>query len=223
MAHKVRSFPLRAPTPRLTHYRSYRLTTFMHFPFLTSQWKPAAGSETFHHAENQAARDGSTIVNHLHDLFYEAYNGKPTAVEASHVSVTCDMQAVQVWIHWREETEEEGVQHYMRSFARAFLCDVSQLQEVRSVLWNVLEYSMGPRLSNIKAALPLWWKNSGSKGQVRGASVSAPSAASSSVSNETLPRSLRFQVPLTPSSISGDSEPQKKRQRTKGDCEEVVG
>src|SRR4051794_21387304 len=108
----------------------------MHFPFLTSQWKPAAGSETFHHAENQAARDGSTIVNHLHNLFYKAYNRKPTAIEASHVSVTCDMQAVQVWIHWREETAEEGVQHYMRSFARAFLCDVSQLQEVRSVLWN---------------------------------------------------------------------------------------
>ncbi|KAF2741452.1 hypothetical protein EJ04DRAFT_547798 [Polyplosphaeria fusca] len=160
---------------------NYRLTTFMHFPFLTSQWKLAAGSETFHQAENQAARDGSTIVNHLHDLFYEAYNRKPTAIEASHVSVTCGMQAVQAWIHWREETEEEGVQHYMRSFARAFLCDVSQLQEVRSVLWNVLEYSMGPRLSNIKAALPLWWKNSGSKGQTRGASVSSPSVASSSV------------------------------------------
>jgi hypothetical protein len=126
--------PWRAPTPTLTQYRSYRLTTFMHFPFLTSQWKPAAGSETFHHAENQAARDGSTIVNHLHDLFYEAYDRDTTAVEASHVSVTCDMQTVQVWMHWREETAEEGVQHYMRSFARAFLCDVSQLQEVRSVL-----------------------------------------------------------------------------------------
>ncbi|KAH8706090.1 hypothetical protein GQ44DRAFT_777833 [Phaeosphaeriaceae sp. PMI808] len=69
--------------------------------------KPATGSETFHHAENQAARDGSTIVNHLYDLFYEAYDRKPTAVEASHVSVTCDMQTVQVWIHWREETAEE--------------------------------------------------------------------------------------------------------------------
>lgn len=203
---------------------NYRLTTFMHFPFLTSQWKPAAGSETFHHAENQAARDGSTIVNHLHDLFYEAYDRKPTAVEASHVSVACDMQAVQVWIHWREETAEEGVQHYMRSFARAFLCDVSQLQEVRSVLWNVLEYSMGSRLSNIKAALPLWWKKSGSKGQTRGASVSAPSVASSSMSSATLPlpRSLQFQVPLTPSSISSDSEPPKKRQRTREDCVEAV-
>jgi hypothetical protein len=210
-----------APTPTLTSYRSYRLTTFMHFPFLTSQWKSAAGSETYYHAENQAARDGSTIVNHLHNLFYEAYGRKPNAVEASHVSVTCDMQAVQVWIHWREETSE-GVQHYMRSFARAFLCDVPQLQDVRSVLWNVLRYYMGPRLENIKAALPLWWKNSGSKGQVRGASVSAPSVASSSKSSATLPQSLQFQAPLTPSSTSGDSEPRKKRRRTAEDCEEVA-
>ncbi|KAF2799756.1 hypothetical protein K505DRAFT_230393 [Melanomma pulvis-pyrius CBS 109.77] len=74
--------------------KEFNLSSTMHFPFLTSQWSGAGKSRMI--GECQSARDGSTIVKYLNE-FHSVANGRPaTAVEASHISVTSDMDTINI-------------------------------------------------------------------------------------------------------------------------------
>jgi hypothetical protein len=53
-------------------------------------------------AQNQAVCDGSVIDNPLHDLYSVAYGSTLSFIETCHFSFVCDMQYVEVWVHWRE-------------------------------------------------------------------------------------------------------------------------
>ncbi|KAH5617602.1 hypothetical protein HBI23_252720 [Parastagonospora nodorum] len=58
----------------------FSLTQYMHFPFLTAQWKVPNSNENLHTAQNQAARDGAAIVNYLHELHLAANGSQPSTV-----------------------------------------------------------------------------------------------------------------------------------------------
>jgi hypothetical protein len=45
----------------------------LYMPYPTVQWKAPSGAEGLYAAQDQAARDGSVIVNHLHHLYSIAY------------------------------------------------------------------------------------------------------------------------------------------------------
>ncbi|KAF2254224.1 hypothetical protein BU26DRAFT_558934 [Trematosphaeria pertusa] len=130
------------------------LTSSVHFPFLSCQWK--SSKKTQNEAMLQAARDGSTISNYLHD-FFTAAGHEPSLIDTSHFSLTCDMNTVHLWVHWRQE--EGDVKHFMKIIGQAFLRDIDddgnpQLVKIRKMLRNLLDYAVGARLQKIRSAIP---------------------------------------------------------------------
>ncbi|KAN0076331.1 hypothetical protein V8E54_006473, partial [Elaphomyces granulatus] len=79
---------------------SFQPSSYVHFPFLTAQWKSSAGSSTLH-AQNQAARDGAVAVNSL-SRFFLAAEQTPSIVRTCHFSLVCDVQYGEIWIHWKQ-------------------------------------------------------------------------------------------------------------------------
>jgi hypothetical protein len=125
---------------------NFTLNPVLMFPFLSSQWKPASGeSHVIAHA--QSARDGATIVRYLDEFYRIAHGRTPTALECSHISVTCDIQAVNIWMHWRELDNAGAATYYMKSIYDCTLRNEKHLLEARgllgtiSILRSMVDYS----------------------------------------------------------------------------------
>jgi hypothetical protein len=153
------------------------------FPFLTSQWKPAAG-ESHLIAHSQSARDGSTLVHYL-DRFYQIAYGRPASVlECAHLSVTCDIQVVNIWLHWREN--HGGLPtYYMKCVYDCTLRNEKALQDARQILKNHLYYALDERLRSLKAALVLFQKEYPKHKKTK--SKGSASVSITSITNLTLP------------------------------------
>jgi hypothetical protein len=59
-----------------------------------------------------------------------------------------------LWVHWRDDDKS----HHMRLVEQAFLRDFKDPENIamvnfRSLLRNILDYSVGERLQNIKAVI----------------------------------------------------------------------
>ncbi|KAF2241277.1 hypothetical protein BU26DRAFT_389367, partial [Trematosphaeria pertusa] len=129
----------------------------LHFPFLTCQWKSAKSSQGHWHAERQGARDGATLVNAIHK--YLTCAGKdPTVVETCHWSLTCDISSINLFVHWR--AEENGIaKFHSKKVEQEFLHDLKDpenpaIVRMRRLLRNILNYSLGTRLTMIRDAIP---------------------------------------------------------------------
>ncbi|KAF2123572.1 hypothetical protein P153DRAFT_303612 [Dothidotthia symphoricarpi CBS 119687] len=164
------------------------LVSMIHFPFLTCQWKSATGTGgTMSHAQNQSARDGTAIVNYLHDFYTRAAH-EPSAVDTCHWSVTCDMHSAMLWVHWRNfNKEEQIVEHHMTLVDQQFLRsakDVNNkaMEGFRSQLRNILNWALGQRLHNLKAAIPQYEVNEAKK--LKRAIPAAARKASQQTSNQ---------------------------------------
>lgn len=128
--------------------QAFPLTQFLHFPFLTSQWKPRIGNENILHARYHAARDGAVVVNYLCQ-FYKNSDIEPSIVQTCHFSLTCDFETTEIWVHWRE-----GSQYHMELVNKSSLRQLSEVESARNVLRNIVEYSVGKRWDDIKKAIP---------------------------------------------------------------------
>jgi hypothetical protein len=169
----------------------------MLFPFLTSQWKAPKSGGTLYAAQNQAARDGAVLVNYLYDFYRTAYDRTPTAVEAHHFSLQCDMSYGEIWVHWRED-----VNHHMEHIHSFSLRDEAAVAEARGFLRNIVTYATGERLLMLREALPLFAER-----QRQGQYPSVPYAES------TVSSSIPPSLPPTSPPASRTSEPSKKRAR----------
>jgi hypothetical protein len=195
-----------------TALADFTLNPVLIFPFLSSQWKPATG-ESHMIAHYQSARDGAAIVRYL-DEFYRIAQGRPaTALECAHVSFTCDIQALNIWLHWRELDADGAATYYMKSIFDCTLRNEKLIHEARELLWNHIDYALDSRLRSLKDALPSFCtefpkrklKTTKAVGSSR-ASVQSDSIALASIS-----------LPPTPSSSRNELEPIKrynKRLRT---------
>jgi hypothetical protein len=67
------------------------LTKAFYMPYLTAQWKALSRAEVLYTAQNQAARDGSVIVNYLHNFYNIAYRSTPSFVETCYFSLMCNV------------------------------------------------------------------------------------------------------------------------------------
>ncbi|KAH8704388.1 hypothetical protein GQ44DRAFT_778156 [Phaeosphaeriaceae sp. PMI808] len=184
---------------------NFTLNPVLMFPFLTSQWKPATG-ESYVIAHYQSARDGAAIIRYL-DKFYEIAHGRPaTTLECSHISVTCDIQVVNIWMHWRELDTAGEATYYMKSIYDCTLRNENHLLEARAILWNHIEYALEGRLQSLKEAIGLF-------------SLPNPKAKTTkSVGSGSIHPAL-VSFPPTPSSEYPELEPVKKTQRTEYDGE----
>jgi hypothetical protein len=201
--------PFTADEESILH--SFSLSQYMHFPFLTAQWKVPNSSENLHTAQNQAARDGAAVVNQLHDLHLAAYGDVPSIAQTCHFSVQSDLQHGGLWVHWRE-----GVDHHMELVFDFSMRDQSQLEQLRTRLHNILEHAVGERLKTIKVALPKLADSQASNRFPTYRSTddkTTPSESSGTLSRPFLNDVFTFAPPLTPS--SGPSEPDIPRKRTK--------
>lgn len=190
---------------------SFSISQYMHFPFITAQWKVPNSSENLHTAQNQAARDGAAIVNHLYELYLAAYGTVPSIDQICHFSVQCDLQHGGLWVHWRE-----GDKHHMELEFDFSMRDESQLAQLRIRLHNILKHAVGERLDMIKAALP---KLAESQASSRFPTYrftedkTSPSESSRTLSHPFSTDVFTFVPPLTPS--SGPSESDQPRKRAK--------
>jgi hypothetical protein len=193
----------------VTDSRSLCLTQRMYFPFLTSQWKTTNSGENIAAAQVQAARDGATVVNYLHTFYTVAKGSAPSPALTCHFSLVCDLNAGEIWLHWRE-----GSDHYMEHVYSFFLRDHSQLLEARGLLKNILKHAVEDRLQAIKEAIPSFAQKRASYPTVVLPSPSAQ-ASDSNVSLEKITgEGFKFTPPMTERSMA--SEPVKKRARTGG-------
>ncbi|KAF2622115.1 hypothetical protein BU25DRAFT_352826, partial [Macroventuria anomochaeta] len=127
----------------------YQLTQYMHFSFLTSQWKMPNSNQNHSHAHNQATRDGAVIVNYLHKFYSMAYGREPSATETCHFSLTCDLLNGNIFVHWWDRDV-----HHMELVFEFSLRKEVEVQEARLILWKIVSYATTERLESIRAALP---------------------------------------------------------------------
>ncbi|KAH7343099.1 hypothetical protein BKA66DRAFT_479140 [Pyrenochaeta sp. MPI-SDFR-AT-0127] len=170
------------------------LTQRMYFPFLTSQWRTINSGENIAAAQIQAARDGASIINHLHTFYTVANGTAPSPALACHFSLVCDLNASEIWVHWRE-----GSDYYMEHVHSCFLRDESQLLEARGILKNMLKHAVQDRLQAIKEAIPRFAQNRASYPTV----VALPPSARASDSSLSLEREWgQIHDAMTPHSAS---------------------
>jgi hypothetical protein len=181
------------------------------FPFITYEYKSPISSGTIAEAEQQASRGASAIVNSMYQFLRAADPDKQPGVDdTSHISITCDMRTVVIWIHWREVDEDGNVTYEMEKVAQSFCDDETALRGIRDVIKNVTEHGMTTRLSMIRQA-----SEQLAAGSNRTAS-SAPASVLSLSRQEKLVSVLPSPVLTSTSSDSRSasaSSPPKKRAR----------
>ncbi|KAF2752954.1 hypothetical protein EJ05DRAFT_445837 [Pseudovirgaria hyperparasitica] len=129
-----------------------KLADQIHFPFFTAQWKSQGGAESHLHARVQGARDGATIINHMNKFFVAAaHNTKP--VDTCHFSMTCDMDSVQLYVHWRDISSEGLERYHMELIKRTWLEEPTEVKDYKRVLRNIVHWATTTRLENIRCAL----------------------------------------------------------------------
>jgi hypothetical protein len=196
----------------------FTLNPVLVFPFLSSQWKPATG-ESHMIAHYQSARDGATIVRYLDEFYSIAHSRPATALECAHVSFTCDIQALNIWLHWRELDATGTATYYMKSIFDCTLRNEKQLLEARELLWNHIEYALDSRLRSLRDALPAFCTEFRSRKSKTSKATSSSRASLQSNTITFAPMSL----PPTPSSNCNELEPVKrhnKRLRTQENTDE---
>lgn len=191
----------------------FTLNPALVFPFLSSQWKPATG-ESHMIAHLQSARDGAAIVRYLDDFYSIARSRPATALECAHVSFTCDIQALNIWLHWRELDAAGGATYYMKSIFDCTLRNEEHLREARALLWNHIDYALGSRLRSLKEALPCFC----AEFPKRKSKTTKAIGSMASVQPDSIPFTP-ISLPPTPSSSRDQLEPVKwfkghKRPRT---------
>jgi hypothetical protein len=190
----------------------FTLNPVLVFPFLSSQWKPATG-ESHMIAHYQSARDGAAIVRYL-DEFYSIAHGRPaTALECAHVSFTCDIQALNIWLHWRELDTAGSATYYTKSLFDCTLRNEKDLLEARELLWNHIDYALDSRLRSLKYALPSFCTEFPKR---KFKTTKAVGSSRASVQSDSIALASIF-LPPTPSSNHNELEPDKqsnKRLRT---------
>jgi hypothetical protein len=193
---------------------SYPLSQYLHFPFLTAQFKAPSANENLRHAQNQAARDGDVAVNYIYEMYSAAYSESPCVADTCHFSYTCDLDIGELWVHWRE-----GLEHYMELVLQVRLRNHEEMLDLRSHLRNIVHWARESRLQSIKAALPHF-----AASKLRGnfptvpasessASISVSDMSSQSTQNGLLPVQSNFVINacLLPRSIC--SEPTERAKR----------
>jgi len=194
---------------------SFTLNPVLIFPFLSSQWKPATG-ESHVIAHYQSARDGATIVRYLDEFYTIAYGRPATALECAHVSFTCDVQALNIWLHWRELDAAGSATHYMKSVFDCTLRNEEHLLRARELLKNHIEYALDGRLRSLKGALPFFCLEF-SRRKIKTTKAASSSRASVQCDVITV---APISFPPTPSSDRSQLEPTKrpnKRSRNEED------
>ncbi|KAF2818283.1 hypothetical protein CC86DRAFT_375891 [Ophiobolus disseminans] len=191
---------------------NFTLNPVLLFPFLTSQWKPASG-ESHMIAHAQSARDGATIVRYLDEFYTIARGQPPTELECSHISVTCDIQTVNIWLHWRELDSAGGAEYYMKSIHDCTLRNEQGLMEARALLKNHIAFALGGRLQSLKQALDLF-SDEATKTKMKAAK--SGSSASHTVRTDST-HIAPISLPPTPSSEYAGRDPGKKRPRLEED------
>jgi hypothetical protein len=185
--------------------KPFPLTQYLHFPFLTSQWKTQIANENMLHARYQAARDGAAVVNYLCEFYHNA-DIEPSVIQTCHFSLTCDLETSEIWVHWRD-----GDQYHMELVSKASLRELPEVESTRNILRNIVEYSLGERLENIRNAVPSF---AAIFAQGKVPAVSHAADTTISLSSIPSPSKFQFVFPMTPSSLgsgSVNSEPTKKR------------
>ncbi|KAF1935491.1 hypothetical protein EJ02DRAFT_428390 [Clathrospora elynae] len=115
-----------------------------------------------------------------------------------------------LWIHWREVDPDDGKVYFrMEEVETARMNKLDDVREVRKILHNYLDFSLGERLRSIKEALHAFWPNRPEKKVKK-----TQSQSSMTVSG----LELRLEKPMTPSSSAGESvnrnaSPKKKSKR----------
>jgi hypothetical protein len=73
------------------------------------------------------------------------------------VSVTCNVELICIWLHWRETNENDAIIHYMKCIHSCTTwggLSLDPILKARAILKNHVNYALGDRLQSILNALP---------------------------------------------------------------------
>jgi hypothetical protein len=82
-------------------------------------------------------------VSYLDTFYGIAYKRPASTLEYAHISVTCNMHLLDVWLHWSELNNAGIATYYMKSISSCILRNVDDLKKTRALLWNVMDYPLG--------------------------------------------------------------------------------
>ncbi|KAI4644176.1 uncharacterized protein J4E79_011124 [Alternaria viburni] len=136
---------------------NFTLNPELSFPFLTAEWEAADGHSILN-AMKKSALHGATIVNYHRQYFESAYGDiiPATSAYTMHMSVTCDMMLLQLWLHWSEGGDNG--KYFMKELYSCSLSMEKQIAKAQAILKSHLDWALADRLQAIKDALPLWQK-----------------------------------------------------------------
>jgi hypothetical protein len=128
------------------------------FPFITSEWKSAVAHKGHWDAGLQTSRDGAILTNYNH-AFLERGGLAPSVIDTSHYSVTCDMDTIKLYVHWR--TTRAGrvyhfskvIDHYMIFNHRDPNTVHTDVIRFRACLRNILDWALSSRLETFRQAI----------------------------------------------------------------------
>lgn len=130
-------------------------------PFFTAQAKSpvmASGSGGHPAAVVQSARDGAAVVN-SNCILLDLVGIDPSPARTCHFSSTCDMQTVQLYVHWRQqdasgEAEYQDLPEYRMALVKQiFLDDKEDTRMCRRYMRNIYKWAVGERLAAMKEAV----------------------------------------------------------------------
>lgn len=131
-----------------------QLSTDLHFPFLTWQWKSSYKGGTIDKAMTQGARDGAAVVNNMYNFLTLA--GRREAIEPAwtcHFSGCTDSINTALYVHWRSTDALGNTTYEMHHIADSRLSAKDDVAKFRLAVKNVVKYALSARLELIKAAI----------------------------------------------------------------------
>jgi hypothetical protein len=119
------------------------------FPFLLCHVTLDPG---IHGEMLQLANDGATLVNSLHLFHQRCGNPRPSVEDTIVFSIAGTAKMVETFMHWRHEWKQT-VSFHMYRLNKAAMWLPGQVQTVRTMSSDIIEYSKTTRLSSIRRAL----------------------------------------------------------------------
>lgn len=121
------------------------------FPFLVVEWKSDLPGGTSMQGKDQAIRDGAAAVHSMHCL-YDACGAIATPAQTAVFSAVVTSRMIDLRIHWRQQEGDEVFWNTKR-FESGFLEREDDMLMIRRSMKNILDWTQGPRLDEIRRQL----------------------------------------------------------------------
>ena len=142
----------------------------LRYPFFIVEWKASSTGGNHGDGGNQCARSGAAIVNSMYKLYCKATPSIVTAqlfTKTLSFSSSVDSFLAKIYVHWWRR-DEQGQNHWEMNLVASLDFadrDSGRFRQFRRKVDNIMDWGMGTRLQQIKAALAAYRAAAEAKGK----------------------------------------------------------